>query len=127
MNLKKIIKLAVVVGVGVWFYTSGNFQRCLDYFTVEDRSSTVSAIAAEPDNFAKDDLLNLIEDQDRLVDDIVEARQRNDRDGMKRLFAEFEELETQFQATFSEINSKLSTADANEISRQHREIMRKLN
>lgn len=127
MSFKQFIKLAVVIGIGVWFYTSGNFQKCLNYFSVEDRSSAESATAADPDNFAKDDLLNLIEDQSRLVDDIVEARKSNDRDGMKRLFAEFEELETQFQATFSEMNSNLSTADANEISRQHREIMRKLN
>ena len=127
MTFKQFIKLVVVIGIGVWFYTSGNFQKCLNYFSTADRSSVESAASADTVNYAKDELLNLIEDQSRLVDDIVEARKSNDRKGMKRLFAEFEELETQFQAAFIEANTNLTTAEANEISRNHREIMRKLN
>ena len=127
LKFKQFIKLAVVIAVGVWFYSSGNFQKTMSYFAIDANPPVEATAPTSTAGFEKSDLLDLIDEQSRLADAIIEARNHNDREELKRLFAEFEGLEADFQKEFSKANPDLTASEANEISRSHRDIMRKLN
>lgn len=124
MTFKGFIKLAIVIAIGVWLYSSGKVQYVMNYFSQDDSSSSSSIQSV---SFEKGSLLNLIDHQGRLADNIVDARRNNSRDEVKRLFAQFEEFEAEYQTQFRQAESKLTAAEATEISRKHRDVMRRLN
>lgn len=127
MKFKDMVKLGLFVGLAFWFFTSGTFDTIIDRFSSDSAPTEDSEVATSSDDTGLDLLLAIISEQDALADEINEARKDRDRDGMKRLFSEFEELELQFQASVEEYGQSLTTSELNEVTRKHRQVTRKLN
>jgi len=127
MKFKDMVKLGLFVGLAFWLFTSGTFDTIIDRFSSDSAPTEDSEVATSSDDTGLDLLLAIISEQDALADEINEARKDRDRDGMKRLFSEFEELELQFQASVEEYGQSLTTSELNEVTRKHRQVTRKLN
>lgn len=69
----------------------------------------------------------LLDDQEQLAEQFAAARHGGDLAAAKSLFTEFEKIEADFNSQFEALEGRLSPGTATELSRRHRDIVRKLN
>jgi hypothetical protein len=80
----------------------------------------------EEENYVQGPLLVILDDQEMLSEQIREAKNSGDMMTVKVLFEEFEAMEADFNAGFEAVQGELTSAEATEISRRHRDIIREL-
>ena len=93
-------------------------------------SSTQVQPAASQDSQAADEarqqLDGLLDDQEQLAEQFAAAKREGDMATAKSLFTDFEKMDADFNSQLEALQGQLSPGTATEISRRHRDIVKKL-
>lgn len=71
-------------------------------------------------------LTDILDSQDRIIEDIGFAKSMNDKESIGNQYKEFLRLEDEYQNTYDEVEAQLSIKELRDISLRHSELVQKM-
>ena len=105
--------------IAVFVFTQGG---CDNFSSSQDNEEVISEDTRDNSNHR---LHEILEEITRVVDDLEIAYNSKDKQGLMQLFNEFQNLENEYQVEFDNHMNSLSMKDANFLSTQHSNLVRK--